>query len=482
MTQVKCNTAVAKNLPAKIVLPHWFDDCLKLERRIDEAPYLLPNPDIERVDLNAELALPKGPDLTYSHSHPTIANDRKPPLIPRDGLKILSGKRIYFGEDLQLSSRMKRLLIELVVRCDGRTTDDLEEADIYLGHFRDGDEYIRAHQQEIYVGNLTWLYWMFAHREWTNPLTRLLHYPIPREGLPEMDGLTITVSNYGGDARLYLENLIQALGATFTKSMKVDNTHLVTARAHSEKFAAAKEWNINTINHLWLEETYAKWKVQTLTNPRYTHFPLRTNLMEIVGQTPLDQQALEQFYNPQDHDRMDIDDSSDSPLTDLDDHPMPAPVQKGAKGKKATKKTTAEPSVEKNPKEKAIQTPARRTTTTSSTDNSAPSSTGRRAKQAATLALQDQSVDIALFEKEQKRKGGVLGTGRKRRSSVSTVDEKTGKKKRSTSPEAAADGKKAKKRPKPTVFLLITKYMKWVDEPNKEDVEKVTSCAKRICG
>lgn len=40
----------------------------------------------------------------------------------------------------------------------------------------------------------------------------------------------ITVSNYGGEARLYLENLIEAAGARFTKSMKAENTHLITAR------------------------------------------------------------------------------------------------------------------------------------------------------------------------------------------------------------------------------------------------------------
>jgi hypothetical protein len=45
-----------------------------------------------------------------------------------------------------------------------------------------------------------------------------------------MKGQVITVSNYGGDARLYLENLIEATGAKFTKSMKAENTHLITAR------------------------------------------------------------------------------------------------------------------------------------------------------------------------------------------------------------------------------------------------------------
>lgn len=469
--------AIAKNLKVKIVLPHWFDDCLKLERRIDEAPYLLPDPEIERVGHNETLDLPKGPDLSYSHSHPTICADRKPPSLPKEGIDILNKKSIYFGQDLELSDRMKRVLKELVAQSGGSTTDDLEVADVYLGHFREGEEYLRAHSRGIYVANLTWLYWMFAHREWTNPLTRLLHYPIPRVGLPEMKNCTITVSNYGGDARLYLESLIDALGATFTKSMKVDNTHLVTARAHSDKWNAAKEWNINTVNHLWLEETYAKWKVQTLTNSRYTHFPLRTNLMEIVGQTPLDQEALEQFYTAPE-DAMDVDDDDDdSPLSDMESSPAPVTLKKttakAAPTKKANKKAAAEPPVEKPTRAKSVQTPARRTTTVSTEPSGPPSTGGRRAKQAAAQLLQDQSVDIALYQKEQKRKGGVIGSGRKRRSSVSTVDDKASKKRTASPEDGAEDAKKAKKRPKPTVFLLITAHKRWAEAPQKEEAEKV---------
>jgi len=60
----KCQQALEKKLKVKIVLPHWyvrkssthykangdrFDDCLKLGKRIDEKPYLLPDPEIFRV-------------------------------------------------------------------------------------------------------------------------------------------------------------------------------------------------------------------------------------------------------------------------------------------------------------------------------------------------------------------------------------------------------------------------------------------------
>jgi hypothetical protein len=92
--------------------------------------------------------------------------------------------------------------------------------------------------------------------------------------------------------------LVQAAGGEFTKTMKQDNTHLITAHTVSEKCSAAKEWNINMVNHIWLEESYAKWHIQTLTNPRYTHFPQRTNLGEVVGQTQIDKQAIERYFFP----------------------------------------------------------------------------------------------------------------------------------------------------------------------------------------
>src|SRR5699024_6967659 len=67
---------------------------------------------------------------------------------------------------------------------------------------------------------------------------------------------------------------------------------------NSEKCAAAREWGLQVVNHLWLEESYAKWKLQPVSEPRYTHFPKRTNLGEVVGQTRLDRSVLETLFFP----------------------------------------------------------------------------------------------------------------------------------------------------------------------------------------
>jgi hypothetical protein len=43
----------------------------------------------------------------------------------------------------------------------------------------------------------------------------------------------MTVTNYQGEARAYLEKLIEACGAKFTRNMTTANTHLIAARSLS---------------------------------------------------------------------------------------------------------------------------------------------------------------------------------------------------------------------------------------------------------
>jgi hypothetical protein len=40
----------------------------------------------------------------------------------------------------------------------------------------------------------------------------------------------MTVTNYQGEARVYLEKLIEACGARFTRNMTTSNSHLIAAR------------------------------------------------------------------------------------------------------------------------------------------------------------------------------------------------------------------------------------------------------------
>ena len=95
----------------------------------------------------------------------------------------------------------------------------------------------------------------------------------------------MTVTNYQGEARAYLEKLVEACGAKFTRNMTTSNTHLIAARSlfpselkltsskSGDKCKHAHDWGIDVVNHLWLEETYAKWQVQSVTDLTLYTFP-----------------------------------------------------------------------------------------------------------------------------------------------------------------------------------------------------------------
>jgi hypothetical protein len=397
------------------------------------------------------------------------------------------------ASDLNLGRRLRGTIEDLITGGGGQITTSVHKANILVCHYREGRDYETASRKGKDVGNLAWLYYLLTHNTWTSPMRRLLHYPVARGGLPGFDKFRISLSNYGGEARLYLENLVWAAGGDFTKTMRQDNTHLITAREHSEKCDAAREWNIHMVNHLWLEESYARWDVQSITNPKYTHFPLRTNLGEVVGQTEIDRQAIESvFFPPADDDSS----SGDDPITSsgpmrVKDHNASAKkfLPEGdvktkprvVPAKPVTKSTGATPRRTKAREE--VKTPAASRIMIDGKENGTPSTTGSRgAKDRALSRLHDLAPDIALYEKERKRVGGVIFGGRKA-SETMKGEEGAAKRKDShhTSDEddlEASEGreyKKAKKSkaPSPTMKLILTGYQRWAHKTHSEEEEKV---------
>lgn len=224
------------------------------------------------------------------------------------------------------------------------------------------------------------------------------------------------------------------------------------------------------VNHLWLEESYAKWQVQSLTNPKYSLFPPRTNLMEVVGQTSIDPNALELSHGDAGEVMSDfarIGPTTISPPTRLAMEQSPIPRS----GKSASKQSSIN-----------AATPSRWSRVVLSETPLSTSSSGRKAKEQAVARLHDSVMpDVMKYQKERKRKGGVMGGGRRRRSGSSVEEKAILSRKRSVSVSAMSTSedetkpgsKKGKKRSKPTVHLLITAYREWVDNPQKEEADKV---------
>ena len=404
------------------------------------------------------------------------------------------------SSDLEISSHLRGTIEDLIVSGGGNVTGSIHKADIYVCLYRDSLDYRIASRAGRDVGNLSWLYFLITHNIWTSPMKRLLHYPIARQGLPGFKNFRISLSNYNGEARVYLENLAKAAGGEFTKTMKEDNTHLITAHTVSEKCDAAKEWNINMVNHLWLEESYAKWQIQTTSNNRYTHFPTRTNLGEVVGRTSIDKQAAERFFFPEgpDVDNADQSNQGAKPLAIKDPKAAPsrtanrlsatstetAKAQYSPLGLTKSKGSTPRISKENHISMSGVNyhTPGADRIGTKGREFETPSTTGSRsAKDKAVAKLHELAPDIALYEKESKRVGGVIHGGKRRphdqipnvNRKRASSDEDGSSAKPEVEPREVKRAKKNKGLAAPTMRMLLSGYKRWLGNPEKEKEDRV---------
>ncbi|KAF2856285.1 BRCT domain-containing protein [Plenodomus tracheiphilus IPT5] len=486
----RCQLAISKRLQLKMVLPHWFDDCLKVGRRLSERPYTIPDPEILLVEAGT-IPTTRSSLQIRDATTPDPLNEPVPVApayleAPR-AIKAFHGKNVKLGEDLNISSKLRGIITGMIKAGGGNVTTKIDDADMYICAYREGPDYINASQAGKDVGNLGWLYYLITHGVWTNPMQRMMHYPRPRNGVPGFQGYKMSISSYTGEARVYLENLVKASGAEFTKTFKQENTHLIAAHKNSEKCEAAAEWGVNIVNHLWLEDSYAKCREMPLTDNRYTYFPSRTNLGEVLGQTEIDRDAIEKLFFPR------VAKSTKAAKAVAPSHAVPAssvpttkaaipPAARSPPGKaKRTKSTTdAEtPVAPRHPDGKENFTPG-----------------SRGAKDRALSRLHEAAPDIAQFEKEMKRAGGVIHGGRRRaedeignkakkaktkdrdslssKRSIDEVEEEEDDETEDDATEAPAKNKRAKKEKlTPIKFrMLVSKHNKWTNNDEQTSTDK----------
>lgn len=502
----KVKAAIEKNYKCKFVLPHWFDDCFRLGKRIDEKPYLLPDPEILRANPDDPVDIPSSQHLEGA----TSARPDRPPYHV-DGVRqkptVFKGVKLCLSGDLNLNDQLRNTLKTLINDGGGSIVDAAAECDWFICQYRDGPEYVKAAQQGKDVGSLAWLYHVIFNNQWTNPLRRLLHYPVPKGGMDGFRGLRITVSNYGGEARMYLQNLLKAAGAEVTGNMKQDNTHLITARRSGDKCEAAQDWNLPVVNHLWVEESYAKCEVQVISDPRYTHFPPRTNLGEVIGQTSFDESRLHAKYYPGGDDDQDAKARRNRKMQSLirENAQTHGPAAGLVVGRQKhpefdvmydnadeyadkTAEVFGVPAPPKQTKAQAAATPVRPQRTRPGKENDTPSvySSGSRSAKASALSkLHNMAPDIALYEKERKRKssGNTPFGGKRAASLIEQEQEREREKKaREKSEPSEMDAEEEVQRPAkrqkgglPPIDMrvVLTGYQGWVTNLKKEEADKV---------
>lgn len=507
-------SALDRGSKIRIVLPHWFDDCFRLGKKISERPYEFPDPELLRKEHKTNAKINASPHLDGAiSSTPSEELLEGPPPSPskdRKYLNALMSKNVFFCEDLQLSGHLVDTLSKLINHAGGMIVQSVEKAHIYIGQYRDGEDYKTASRAGKEVANLAWLYHVINRNRYTNPKSRLFHYPVPRNGIEGFHDMKISLSNYSGDSRAYVENLIRACGAEYTKTMKQDNTHLVTAHKQGEKCDAAQEWGLHLVSHLWLEESYAKCTMQSMSNPKYSHFPARTNLGEVTGQTSLDMKNVEKYYfpKPRSPQKQRVAQKSTArqtlPASSVLDTGVPAP-QDVEQEAPATVDEADEMDIEEDeapktakkprgkPSRVSLATPRAAVDGGKENESPAVASTGRASKLKALTKVHSAAEDMNKYKKEEQRVGGVIYGGLRREVAAeeSPAPQRTSRKRTSdeydptgvgsdlsdgeTQDPRAKQAKKAKHVSAPPIEyrMMVTGDERWMNNQKKEAADKV---------
>ncbi|KAF9178690.1 hypothetical protein BGZ51_007583 [Haplosporangium sp. Z 767] len=290
-------------LDIKIVLPHWFQLCCNMKRYIPETMYLFPKPPMQRAHYEPPPMQGFAP-LLYSNSAKAVVSFLNSPYEIR--VPFLEGYYILFTDDVTILPELRAKFDEKIQAVGGILVTEYssDKADIIICRYRSGDAYIKACKDGKVVATVDWLLHVLQTGELSSPKAFLLHYPIPRQTIQGMASFNITVTNYTGAIREYLKRMIVATGATYKTTLSKHDahhttTHIICGNASGDKYEKGNEWNIKIVNHLWLEDCFLAWSLQSETKPKYTLFPVHNQLQLIFG-TSLTQESISYWMEPED--------------------------------------------------------------------------------------------------------------------------------------------------------------------------------------
>lgn len=290
------------------VAPHWINDSFRLSRLLPLDDYVFDRHDTTSlpVCLRASYDVP-------ARAAPSAPAASQPAEMP--STSALQDKRVLLARDIhggsleslpQLHSLRDRIeaaggICAPILAAEAPRAEVMAavaHADVVVARYRGQLEVRCALEQHRPVGTLAWLVKVLATGQMSAPRDRLLHFPFPREPVAGFPSLTITLTNYTGQARTYLKELIAKMGGVFTPEMTPANSVCVALELRGEKVAKAREWNIPVVNHLWLESCFATWRNQHLAQEQFITFPGAAQLLAVVGHASVAEDSITPYLEP----------------------------------------------------------------------------------------------------------------------------------------------------------------------------------------
>lgn len=146
------------------------------------------------------------------------------------------------------------------------------------------------------LATVSWLWWVTTYGRLVEPMDHVLHYPPPSKPISQFDKYSFSLSNYTGEARAYLKELLSRAGGHWTPEFTCKNTHLIAAVNQGAKVAHAGTWGIKVANHLWLEDCYATWtNIPLDRSSAYTDLVTTVPLQDILGHAAVDRASMKRW-------------------------------------------------------------------------------------------------------------------------------------------------------------------------------------------
>ncbi|KAI9029296.1 BRCT domain-containing protein [Hyaloraphidium curvatum] len=264
-----------------VVLPNYFVDCSRVRKLLDPDLYRFPDPPVLHPDPKRYIKVAEVVEDAAVQGMPVAS-------------RFLQGVRFFFD-----APSVPRFYQDKLARAGATIAQEYSTDGVDVVILTDtGSHYFhRAEEEGKIVASGEWLKDIFIAERMLPSKGRLLHYPPPpSQMVPDAAReMVISITNYSGRAREDLRRMIGAIGATYTPTMTPNNTHLICAVPAGAKFQKAGVWDVATVNHLWLEESYQQWKLQAVTKPQYQAYP--EGLAETVGDSPMPQEVVNRFLD-----------------------------------------------------------------------------------------------------------------------------------------------------------------------------------------
>lgn len=187
---------------------------------------------------------------------------------PPATFEYLSQFKFTYSESLNLSEEMKQCLSPFFPS-DGRNL-------VYIS--RTWDEALAPNVKQRTFDFLFELIYFESNKALTKSL---LHHPVRSDTVKEMPNKLVAITNYTGNARIYIEELLRRMGGPFTKTLKANNTHLVASKRVGKKYDFSKKWRLQVVSHMWVEDTFVNWKI--MDELEYSSLPRSDKGVRYIG-------------------------------------------------------------------------------------------------------------------------------------------------------------------------------------------------------